>query len=187
MQAQSPYSATKIAADRLAESFHRSFDLPVAIVRPFNTYGPRQSARALIPTVITQLLSGIERIQLGNTTPTRDWNFVSDTVAGFLAAMASDATVGEEINLATGVEFSVADVARMLIQRINPQAEIVCDDQRVRPANSEVERLLGCNKKAQALMGWKPAVPLEKGLDETISWFRKPDNMARYKAADYNL
>jgi NAD dependent epimerase/dehydratase len=187
MQAQSPYSASKIAADRLAESFHRSFDLPVAIVRPFNTYGPRQSARALIPTVITQLLSGIERIQLGNTTPTRDWNFVSDTVAGFLAAMASDATIGEEINLATGVEYSVGDVARMVIERINPRAEIVCDDERVRPANSEVERLLGCNKKALALTGWKPAVPLEKGLDETIAWFRKPGNMARYKAEVYNL
>jgi nucleoside-diphosphate-sugar epimerase len=187
MQAQSPYSATKIAADRLAESFHRSFDLPTVILRPFNTYGPRQSARALIPTVITQLLSGMERIHLGNTTPTRDWNFVSDTVAGFLAAMASDATVGEEINLATGVEYSVGDVARMLIERINPHAEIVCDDQRVRPANSEVERLLGCNKKAHALMGWKPAWPLEKGLDETIAWFRKPGNTARYKAEVYNL
>ena len=187
LQAQSPYSATKIAADRLAESFHRSFNLPVTIVRPFNTYGPRQSARALIPTVITQLLSGTERIRLGNTTPTRDWNFVADTVAGFLAAMASDATVGEEINLATGVEFSVGDVARMLIERINPRAEIVCDDERMRPANSEVERLLGCNKKAQALMGWKPAWPLEKGLDATIDWFRKPGNLARYKAEDYNL
>ena len=187
MQAQSPYSASKIAADRLAESFHRSFGLPMAIVRPFNTYGPRQSARALVPTVITQLLSGMERIQLGNTTPTRDWNFVTDIAAGFLAAMASDGTTGEEINLATGVEYSVGDVARMLIERINPDAEIVCDDQRVRPAHSEVERLLGCNKKAQALTGWKPAWSLAKGLDETIAWFRRSDNLARYKAGTYNL
>ncbi len=187
MQAQSPYSASKIAADRLAESFHRSFDLPTVILRPFNTYGPRQSARALIPTVITQLLSGRERIQLGNTTPTRDWNFVPDTVAGFLAAMASDRTVGEEVNLATGVEYSVGDVARMLIERINPRAEIVCDDQRVRPVHSEVQRLLGCNQKMQALTNWNPIWSLEKGLDETIAWFRMPDNLAGYKAGIYNL
>ncbi|MEX1114059.1 MAG: NAD-dependent 4,6-dehydratase LegB [Akkermansiaceae bacterium] len=187
MQAQSPYSASKIAADRLAESFHCSFGLPTVILRPFNTYGPRQSARALIPTVITQLLSGEDFIQLGNTTPTRDWNFVSDTVAGFLAAMASDATVGEEINLATGVEYSVGDVARMLIERINPRAEIVCDDQRVRPVHSEVERLLGCTKKVQTLTDWKPTWSLEKGLDETIAWFRKPVNLAGYKAGIYNL
>lgn len=186
-QGQSPYSASKIGADRLAESFYRSFDLPVTILRPFNTYGPRQSARAFIPTIITQLLSGMEEIRLGNLTPTRDLNFVTDTAAGFIATMKSDSTVGEEINLATGVEHSVGEVAQLLIDRINPRAAIVCDDQRVRPEKSEVERLLGCNKKVLALTGWKPAHSLEQGLEETIAWFREPGNLVRYKAEIYNL
>jgi NAD dependent epimerase/dehydratase len=185
-QGQSPYSATKIAADRLAESFHRSFGLPVVILRPFNTYGPRQSARAFIPTVITQLLAGREEIRLGNTAPTRDLNFVTDTAAGFIAALASERTVGEEINLASGQEHAVGEVAQMLIARINPRARVVCDPERVRPAGSEVERLLGCNRKAQALMGWQPTHSLAEGLDRTIAWFRRPENLARYRADAYH-
>ena len=186
-QGQSPYSATKIAADRLAESFYRSFNLPVTIVRPFNTYGPRQSARAFIPTIITQLLSGSREVRLGSLSPTRDLNFVRDTAAGFIAAMESDATVGEEINLANGVEHSIGDVARELISQINPKAKIATDPERMRPEKSEVERLLGCNKKMQELTGWKPKVGLQEGLKETISWFQVPENLARYKANIYNL
>jgi NAD dependent epimerase/dehydratase len=186
-QGQSPYSATKISADRLAESFFRSFDLPVTIFRPFNTYGPRQSARAFIPTIITQLLSGRTEIRLGNLSPTRDLNFVKDTVAGFIAAMESDATIGEEINLASGEEHSVGDVALELISQINPQARIATEPDRLRPEKSEVERLLGCNKKIRELTGWAPRVPLRQGLEATIEWFRIPENLARYKAGIYNL
>jgi NAD dependent epimerase/dehydratase len=186
-QGQSPYSATKIAADRLAESFYRSFNLPVTIVRPFNTYGPRQSARAFIPTIITQLLSGSREVRLGSLSPTRDLNFVRDTAAGFIAAMESDATVGEEINLANGVEHSIGDVARELIAQINPEAKIAADPERMRPEKSEVERLLGCNKKMRELTGWSPMVGLQEGLKETISWFQIPENLARYKADIYNL
>lgn len=186
-QGQSPYSATKIAADRLAESFFRSFDLPVTIFRPFNTYGPRQSARAFIPTVITQLLSGQSEIRLGNLSPTRDLNYVKDTAAGFIAAMESDATVGEEINLASGEEHSVGDVARELVSQINPRARIITEPSRLRPEKSEVERLLGCNKKIRELTGWAPRVSLRQGLEETVAWFRVPENLARYKAGIYNL
>lgn len=184
---QSPYSASKIGADRLAESFHRSFDLPVVILRPFNTYGPRQSARAFIPTIITQLLSGTEEIRLGSTAPTRDLTYVTDIAAGFLAAMASDGTVGQEINLASGVEHSVGEVARMLIERINPRARVVLDGQRVRPEASEVQRLVGCNKKALALTGWRPRQSLDAGLDETVAWFRTADNLARYRPETYGI
>jgi len=186
-QGQSPYSATKIAADRLAESFFRSFNLPVTIFRPFNTYGPRQSARAFIPTIITQLLAGKTEVRLGSLSPTRDMNYVGDTAAGFIAAMEAEATAGEEINLASGVEHSVGDIARALIMQINPKAEIVTDADRVRPENSEVERLLGCNKKLRALTGWAPRVGLHEGLEKTIAWFRIPENLARYKAGIYNL
>jgi NAD dependent epimerase/dehydratase len=186
-QGQSPYSATKIGADRLAESFFRSFDLPVVIFRPFNTYGPRQSARAFIPTVITQLLAGKTEIRLGNLSPVRDLNYVKDTAAGFIAVMKSDATVGEEINLASGVEHSIGEVARELIAQINPSAVIRPDAERVRPEKSEVERLLGCNKKICALTGWTPQSTLKQGLAETIAWFRQPSNLGRYKADIYNL
>lgn len=144
-QGQSPYSATKIGADRLAESFYRSFGLPVAIVRPFNTYGPRQSARAVIPTIITQLLAGKEEIRLGSLTPTRDFNFVKDTAQGFIEIYRSDKTVGEEINIATQNEISIGELAEELIKQINPQAKIVCDEERLRPEKSEVNRLLGSN------------------------------------------
>ena len=146
-QGQSPYSASKIGADRLTESFYRSFQLPVTIVRPFNTYGPRQSARAVIPTIITQLVAGVTEIKLGSLSPTRDFNFVKDTVAGFLAIAESDRTIGEEVNIATQYEVSIGELADELIRQINPDARIVSDDLRIRPKASEVERLLGANKK----------------------------------------
>lgn len=187
LQGQSPYSATKIGADRLAESFHRSYGLPVVLVRPFNTYGPRQSARAFIPTVVTQLLSGAEEVRLGRTTPTRDLTFVTDIAEGFVAVMAGENTVGEEINLASGTEHSVGEVAQMLIDRIRPGSRIVCDPGRIRPDRSEVERLVGCNRKALALAGWSPSVSLETGLDRTVEWFRNPVHLARYRAEGYNI
>lgn len=184
-QGQSPYSATKIGADRLAESFYRSFNLPVTIVRPFNTYGPRQSARAVIPTIITQLLSGYEEIKLGSLTPTRDFNYVKDTVNGFMKIYESDKTIGEEINIATQKEISIGQLAEELIRQINPKAHIVCDEQRLRPEKSEVNRLLGCNEKIKRLTGWEPKYSFEEGLGETIAFFR--ENMERYKADIYNL
>lgn len=186
-QGQSPYSATKIGADRLAESFFRSFETPVSIVRPFNTYGPRQSARAVIPTVITQLLSGQEELHLGSLSPTRDFNYVKDTVAGFVALAKSDSSVGQEVNIATGTEYSVGDVANLLISEINPTAKIVSDEQRLRPDASEVFRLIGDNSKIQTLSEWRPSYDLKKGLSETVAWFRTPENLARYKAWIYNI
>lgn len=184
-QGQSPYSATKIGADRLAESFYRSFDLPVSIVRPFNTYGPRQSARAVIPTIITQLLSGMKEIKLGSLEPTRDFNYVKDTARGFLEIYRSDKTVGQEINIATQREISIGELAEELIRQIAPDAKIVCDQQRVRPEKSEVERLLGCNEKIKALTNWRPQYTFEEGLAETIAFFR--ENLDKYKADIYNV
>ncbi len=184
-QGQSPYSATKIGADRLTESFYRSFNLPVTIVRPFNTYGPRQSARAVIPTIITQLLSGMEEIKLGLLTPTRDFNYVKDTARGFLEIYRSEKTIGEEINIATQKEISIGDLANELIRQINPNARIICDDQRVRPEKSEVNRLLGCNEKIKRLTDWEPQYTFEEGLAETIEFFR--NNLEKYKADIYNL
>ncbi len=184
-QGQSPYSATKIGADRLAESFYRSFNLPVTIVRPFNTYGPRQSARAVIPTVISQLLDGKTEIKLGSLTPTRDFNFVKDTVRGFELLEQCPAAVGEEINIATGVEISIGELANELIRQINPQAKIVCDEQRLRPENSEVNRLLGDNSKIKRLCGYEPKYDLSAGLAETIEWIKS--NMNAYKTDIYNV
>jgi len=184
-QGQSPYSATKIGADRLAESFYRSFGLPVTIVRPFNTYGPRQSARAVIPTIITQLLSGKKEIKLGSLTPTRDFNYVKDTANGFYEIFQSEKAVGEEINIATQKEISIGALAEELIRQIEPSARIVCDEQRLRPENSEVNRLLGSNEKIRRLTGWKPQYTLEQGLSETISFLR--ENLGRYKTDIYNL
>ena len=184
-QGQSPYSATKIGADRLAESFYRSFRLPVSIVRPFNTYGPRQSARAVIPTVITQLLAGREEIKLGALTPTRDFNYVKDTVNGFYEIAVSGQTVGEEINIATQREISIGDLAHELIRQISPGARIVCDEQRTRPEKSEVNRLLGCNEKIMRLTDWKPRYSFEEGLAETIAWIR--GHMDTYKTDIYNV
>ena len=186
-QGQSPYSATKIGADRLAEAFHRSFSTPVIIARPFNTYGPRQSARAVIPTIITLLLSGSSEIRLGNLHPTRDLTFVKDTVEGLLALTACDAAVGQEVNIATGQEISIRDLAGQLIQQINPQAQLIEDQERIRPKDSEVERLVGCTKKLQSLTGWRPRYSLAEGLAETIAWLRVPAHLARYKAWLYNV
>lgn len=184
-QGQSPYSATKIGADRLAESFYRSFGLPVAIVRPFNTYGPRQSARAVIPTIITQLLAGKEEIRLGSLTPTRDFNFVKDTAQGFIEIYRSDKTVGEEINIATQNEISISELAEELIKQINPQAKIVRDEERLRPEKSEVNRLLGSNEKIKMLTDWEPRFTFEEGLAQTIDFFR--DNLEKYKVDIYNI
>ncbi len=184
-QGQSPYSATKIGADRLAESFYRSFNLPVTIVRPFNTFGPRQSARAVIPTIITQLLSGMEEIKLGSLTPTRDFNYVKDTARGFLEIYRSDKTVGEEINIATQKEISIGELANELIRQINPSARIICDEQRVRPEKSEVNRLLGSNEKIRRLTKWQPQYTFEEGIAETIEFLR--NNLDKYKADIYNV
>lgn len=184
-QGQSPYSATKIGADRLAESFYRSFHMPITIVRPFNTYGPRQSARAVIPTIITQLLSGKEEIKLGALTPTRDFNYVKDTVQGFIEIYKSDRTIGEEINIATQNEISIGELAKELIDQINPQARIICDEQRFRPKNSEVNRLLGCNEKIRRLTDWQPHYTFRQGLAETIEFLK--NNLERYKTDIYNL
>lgn len=186
-QGQSPYSATKIGADRLTESFIRSFNLPAVIVRPFNTYGPRQSARAVIPTIITQLLSGETTLNLGDLSPTRDFNYVSDTVNGFIEIAKSDDTLGEEINIATNSEFSIDYVAKFLIKSINPEVKIIQDNARVRPKNSEVFRLIGDNKKITSLTNWKQKFDIESGLAETIKWFKVEDNLAKYKSWIYNI
>lgn len=184
-QGQSPYSATKIGADRLAESFYRSFDMPISIVRPFNTYGPRQSARAVIPTIISQLLAGKEEIKLGSLTPTRDFNFVKDTANGFIEIAKSDKTIGEEINIATQQEISIGELAQEIINQINPNAKIVCEEQRLRPEKSEVNRLLGSNEKIMRLTNWKSQYTFKQGIEETIKWMR--ENLDAYKTDIYNV
>lgn len=186
-QAQSPYSATKIAADALAESFYRTFNLPLVIARPFNTYGPRQSARAVIPTVIIQLLNGQKEIKLGALHPTRDFVFVKDTVEGFIEIAKSDNVIGEEINIATQTEISISDIAGKLIEMINPGAAILKENHRVRPGKSEVERLLGDNTKIKSLTKWAPTMTLEQGLRETVGWFSLKENLRLYKSAIYNM
>lgn len=186
-QAQSPYSATKIAADALAESFYCSFNLPLVTVRPFNTYGPRQSARAVIPTVIIQLLSGQSEIRLGALHPTRDFVFVRDTIEGFIKIAKSDNVIGEEINIATQTEISILNLTKKLIEMINPKAAVVMEDDRIRPQKSEVERLLGDNTKIKALTGWAPGVALGQGLRETVEWFSKAENLRLYKSTIYNI
>jgi len=184
-QGQSPYSATKIGADRLAESFYRSFNMPITIVRPFNTYGPRQSARAVIPTIITQLLAGKMQINLGSLTPTRDFNYVKDTVDGFIEISKIQKTIGEEINIATQQEISIGQLAQELIRQINPEARIICDEQRLRPEKSEVERLLGSNEKIKRLTNWNPQYTFEQGLSETIEFLKQ--NLDQYKTDIYNI
>ena len=184
-QGQSPYSATKIGADRIAESFYRSFETPVTIVRPFNTYGPRQSARAVIPTIMTQLLSGQEEIKLGSLTPTRDFNYVKDTANGFVTIAKHDNTIGRELNIATEQEISIGDLANELIRQINPNARIICEEQRLRPEKSEVNRLLGTAKELNKLTGWKPNYTFEQGIAETVEWMRQ--NLDRYKPEIYNV
>jgi len=186
-QGQSPYSATKIGADRIAESFYRSFNLPVTIVRPFNTYGPRQSARAIIPTIITQLLNGKKEIKLGSLHPTRDFTFVKDAVSGFIEIAKSDKTVGEEINIAAQSEISIGDLANKLISLINPGAKIFEEEKRLRPKNSEVERLLGSNEKIKRLTDWEPTYSIDNGLKTTIEWFKDANNLKEYKSDIYNV
>ncbi len=191
LQGQSPYSATKIAADHLAYSFHASFKLPVVIARPFNTYGPRQSARAVIPTIITQIANGKRQIKLGAVSPTRDFNFVLDTVAGFIAALNSDKGVGEVVNFGSNFEISVGDTAQLIAEAMNTQIEIITDEARLRPEKSEVERLWADNAKAKQLFGWQPAYGgregLKRGLAATAEWFVEPSNLKRYKADIYNV
>jgi NAD dependent epimerase/dehydratase len=191
LQAQSPYSASKIGADQLALSFERSFGTPVTIVRPFNTYGPRQSARAVIPTVITQIAAGQRVVKLGSIRPTRDFNFVTDTVAGFLAALGTKAGIGEVINIGSGVEISIGDLARMIAELMGAKIEIEQDTVRLRPERSEVDRLWASNGKAEKLLGWSPRLNgtdgLRKGLEQTISWFTKNENLSRYRQNVYNL
>lgn len=186
-QAQSPYAATKIAADSLAESFHRSFDLPVTIVRPFNTYGPRQSARAVIPTIIAQLLDGAEQIQLGDLSPTRDLVFVKDTARGFINIAQADNLIGADVNIATGQEHTIGDLAQTIISKINPDARIVRDPDRLRPEKSEVFRLCGNNRRLENATGWTPPHSLEDGIERTIEWFRSSDNRTSCKSNLYNV
>jgi NAD dependent epimerase/dehydratase len=187
IQGQSPYSATKIGADKIAESFYRSFDTPVIIARPFNTYGPRQSARAIIPTIITQLLNGSKKIRLGSLHTTRDLNYVTDICSGFIALSKCDDAIGQEINIGSGQEISIGDLAKKIINLINVDAQIVCEDVRIRPQKSEVERLLCDNSLIKKLTGWKPKIFLEEGLMKTIEWFKNKKNLNRFKWDIYNV
>jgi NAD dependent epimerase/dehydratase len=186
-QPQSPYSASKIGADCIAESFYRSFNTPITIVRPFNTFGPRQSARAVIPTIITQLLNGTTDIKLGDTIPTRDLLYVKDTAEGFVAIAKCDELIGQDCNIATNTEISVGDLAQKLFGHINPKATIIKDEQRLRPDKSEVFRLYGSNAKIMKATSWKPKFTLDEGLKETIDWFSRKENLRQYKADIYNL
>jgi NAD dependent epimerase/dehydratase len=186
-QGQSPYSASKIGADRMAESFFKSFNTPVVIVRPFNTYGPRQSARAIIPTIITQLILGVQEINLGSLTPTRDFNYVKDTCLAFRLLAECDAAIGEEVNIATGIEYSIKDLVELLVNKINPGVKILTQDERLRPEKSEVFRLLGDSQKIKKMTGWRPSFDLNSGLAETISWFKHSENLNKYKAGLYNI
>ena len=185
-QPQSPYSATKIGADAIAQSFYNAFDLPVVTARPFNTYGPRQSARAIIPTIITQIASGKSKIELGDLSPTRDFNFVADTAAGFIALGETPGLEGKDINIATGREVSMAQTLATIVRLMGREVEEVVDTRRLRPAKSEVNRLLGDNTLITSLTTWRPTHTLEDGLRETIAWFVKPENLAKYKIDIYN-
>jgi NAD dependent epimerase/dehydratase len=191
LQGQSPYSASKIGADQIAQSFYLSFGTPVSTIRPFNTYGPRQSARAVIPTIIAQIASGATSIKLGAVHPTRDFNYVTDTVRGFVAIAESDKTLGQVVNIGSNFEVSIGDTVALIAARMGRQIEIVSDDQRMRPALSEVERLWADNTKARQLTSWEPQYGgihgFTRGLDETIDWFTKPQNLRHYKANLYNI
>ncbi|MCB9016451.1 MAG: SDR family NAD(P)-dependent oxidoreductase [Lentimicrobiaceae bacterium] len=186
-QPQSPYSASKIGADAMAMSFFNAFNLPVTIARPFNTYGPRQSARAIIPTIITQIANGISEIKLGDLSPTRDFNFVKDTARGFLAIARCNETIGREVNIASNFEISMADTLNIIKELMQSDVHFITDHQRLRPENSEVFRLWGDNKLIVGLTGWKPEYNIREGLRETINWFAVPANLAKYKAGIYNL
>ena len=185
-QPQSPYSATKIGADAIAQSSYNAFDLPVVTARPFNTYGPRQSARAIIPTIITQIAAGREKIRLGDLTPTRDFNYVADTAAGFIALGETEGIEGRDINIATGREVSMAETLATIARLMGREVEEVVDQERLRPAKSEVNRLLGDNSLITSLTSWRPSHSLEEGLQKTIDWFVKPENLAKYKIDIYN-
>ena len=191
LKGQSPYSATKIAADQLAFSFYSSFELPVTIIRPFNTFGPRQSARAVIPTIISQLASGQQKIKLGAVHPTRDFNFVEDTVRGFIAAINRSEAYGEVINIGSNFEISIKDTVNLIASLMDISVEIVTENQRLRPQKSEVERLWASNQKAKKLLDWEPNFQgldgLKQGLTQTISWFTKPENFAAYKTGHYTI
>ena len=191
LQGQSPYSATKIAADQLAYSFYTSFNLPVIVARPFNTYGPRQSARAVIPTIITQIANGQRQIKLGAVSPTRDFNYVKDTVAGFIAALEAKQGDGEVVNFGSNYEISIGDTAQLIAEAMNTEIEIITDEVRLRPEKSEVNRLWADNTKAKQLLGWAPAYGdregFKRGLAETAQWFTEGDNLQAYKANLYNL
>jgi len=191
LQGQSPYSASKIGADQIALSFYHSFNTPIAILRPFNTYGPRQSARAVIPTIITQIADGKSKIKLGALHPTRDFNYVSDTVSGFIAALNAEKAIGEIINIGSSFEISIGDIARVIAEIMGTKIEILTDDKRLRPENSEVERLWASNDKAKKLLNWYPLYSglegLHRGLGETVSWFSEPENLKRYKVGIYNI
>lgn len=191
LQGQSPYSATKIGADQIAMSFYQSFGTPVVILRPFNTYGPRQSARAVIPTIITQIANGSRRIKLGAVHPTRDFNFVTDTTRGFITALTAAQAVGEVINVGSNFEISIGDTALAIAETMGVKLEIETDDQRMRPEKSEVERLWASNSKAKRLLNWEPAYGgldgFRRGVSETVAWFTEPENLRRYKADIYNV
>lgn len=191
LQGQSPYSASKIGADQMALSFYRSFNTPVAVLRPFNTYGPRQSARALIPTVISQIATGQRQIHLGNLEPTRDFTYVEDTVKGFEAVAASDDALGNVINIGSNFEISVRDTALAIARVMGKEIDLVEDNRRIRPEKSEVERLYACTQKAQKILGWNPRFGEEsgfmEGLSKTVEWFMNPENLGRYKAHLYNI
>lgn len=191
LQGQSPYSASKIGADQIALSFHKSFETPVAVIRPFNTYGPRQSARAVIPTVITQIAQGHEKLKLGALHPTRDFNYVADTVRGFIAIAESDNSVGEVINIGSNFEISIGDTVQLIAEIMGKDVQLVTEQERLRPENSEVERLWADNSKAKKLLGWEPRFGgregLKRGLADTVAWFTNPDNLRRYKTDIYNI
>jgi NAD dependent epimerase/dehydratase len=191
LQGQSPYSASKIGADQMAIAFYRSFETPVAIIRPFNTYGPRQSARAVIPTIITQLASGKRKIKLGSLHPTRDFNYIKDTVNGFISVMKHDQSIGEVINIGSNFEVSIGETAKLIAEVMGVDIEIETDDVRIRPEKSEVERLWADNSKAKALLGWEPKYGgkegFKRGLKETIEWFTDERNLSQYKADVYNI
>jgi dTDP-glucose 4,6-dehydratase len=191
LHGQSPYSASKIGADQIAMSFYTSFGTPVTILRPFNTYGPRQSARAVIPTIITQIANGKRQIKLGAVHPTRDFSYVADTVAGFMAALNSERGIGEVINIGSNFEISIGDTARIIAEVMGAEIEIIADEQRLRPEKSEVERLWASNDKARELLGWLPQygalAGFRRGMAETVAWFSKPAHFASYKSDIYNL
>jgi len=191
LQGQSPYSASKIGADQLAMSFFRSFGTPVSIIRPFNTYGPRQSARAVIPTIITQIASGVKELKMGAVHPTRDFSFISDTVSGFIATLKSKESIGEIINLGSNFEFSISDTVQLISDIMGQEVGVISDEIRKRPRNSEVERLWADNTKAKEVLRWRPKFSgydgLQKGLSETVDWFLRPENLQIYKADIYNI